>query len=132
MGTAFEDLCAAFLTHDPVQAGQFRNVQSYADWANERGLPAPDTGIDLVAELRDDPGYFAAIQCKFLETGGSIPKKEIESFLAASGRSEFLRRVWIDTTGRPWSRNAEESTARAKRASLEAQASVLCVSAGLS
>ena len=108
-GTAFEDLCAAFLTHDPVQAGQFRNVQSYTDWAGERGPPATDTGIDLVAELRDDPGYFAAIQCKFLETGGSIPKKEIDSFLAASGRSEFLRRVWIDTTGRPWSRNAEET-----------------------
>ena len=109
MGTAFEDLCVAFLTHDPVQAGQFRDVRRYADWARERGLPATDTGIDLVAELRDDPGYFAAIQCKFLETGGSIPKKEIDSFLAASGRSEFRRRVWIDTTGRPWSRNAEET-----------------------
>ncbi len=109
MGTAFEDLCAAFLTHDPVQAGQFRDVRRYADWASERGLPATDIGIDLVAELRDDPAHFAAIQCKFLETGGSIPKKEIDSFLSASGRSEFRRRVWIDTTGRPWSRNAEET-----------------------
>ena len=109
MGTAFEDLCTAFLAHDPVQAGQFRDVRPYTDWASERGLPATDTGIDLVAELRDDPGHFAAIQCKFLEAGGSIPKKEIDSFLAASGRSEFHRRVWIDTTGRPWSRNAEET-----------------------
>ena len=109
MGTAFEDLCTAFLIHDPVQAGQFRNVRRYGDWARERSLPATDTGIDLVAELRDDPGHFAAIQCKFLETGGSIPKKEIDSFLAASGRSEFRLRVWIDTTGRPWSRNAEET-----------------------
>ena len=109
MGTAFENLCAAFLCHDPVQAGQFRNVQRYGDWARERGLPATDTGIDLVAELRDDPGCFAAIQCKFLETGRSISKKEIDSFLAESGRSEFRRRVWIDTTGRPWSRNAEET-----------------------
>ena len=109
MGTAFEDLCTAFLTHDPVQAGQFRNVRRFGDWAQEQGLPATDTGVDLVAELIDEPGYFAAIQCKFLETGGSIPKKEIDSFLAASGRSEFRRRVWIDTTGRPWSRNAEET-----------------------
>ena len=109
MGTAFEDLCTAFLAHDPVQAGQFRDVRRYADWAGDHGLSATDTGIDLVAELRDDPGYFAAIQCKFLETGGSIPKKEIDSFLAASGRTEFRRRVWIDTTGRPWSRNAEET-----------------------
>ena len=109
MGTAFEDLCTAFLTHDPVQAGQFRNVRRFGDWAQEQGLPATDTGVDLVAELIDEPGYFAAIQCKFLETGGSIPKKEIDSFLAASGRTEFRRRVWIDTTGRPWSRNAEET-----------------------
>ena len=109
MGSAFEDLCTAFLTHDPVQAGQFRSVRRYADWALEQGLPATDTGIDLVAELQDDPGHFAAIQCKFLEAGGSIPKKEIDSFLGASGRSEFHRRVWIDTTGRPWSRNAEET-----------------------
>ena len=26
MGTAFEDLCTAFLTHDPVQAAQYRDV----------------------------------------------------------------------------------------------------------
>ena len=109
MGTAFEKLCIAFLSHDPVPAGQLRNVQPFGDWASERGLPATDTGIDLVAELRDDPGYFAAIQCKFLKTGGSIAKKEIDSFLAESGRPEFRRRIWIDTTGRPWSRNAEET-----------------------
>lgn len=109
MGTAFEALCIAFLTHDPVQSGQFRNVRPYADWAREQDLEATDTGIDLVAELADEPGCFAAIQCKFLETGVNIPKKEIDSFLAASGRPEFRRRVWIDTTGRPWSRNAEET-----------------------
>ncbi len=109
MGTAFERLCVAFLTHDPQQSAQFSSVKSYADWATERDLPATDTGVDLVAELRDEPGYFAAIQCKFLVTGGSIPKKEVDSFLAASGRSEFRRRVWIDTTGRPWSHNAEKT-----------------------
>ena len=109
MGTAFEDLCAAFLTHDPVQAAQFRNVQPFADWARERELRATDAGIDLVAELRDEPGFYAAIQCKFRDTRGSIPKAEIDSFLAESGRPEFRRRVWIDTTGRPWSRNAEET-----------------------
>ena len=92
-----------------MQAGQFGDVRPYADWARERSLLATDTGVDLVAELRDDPGYFAAIQCKFLETGGNVLKKEIDSFLAASGRPEFRRRVWIDTTGRPWSRNAEET-----------------------
>ena len=115
MGTAFENLCTAFLTHDPVQSLQFRNVSTYAEWARARGLPATDTGIDLVAELRDDPGYYAAIQCKFLETGKNIPQGEIASFLAKSGSKEFRRRVWIDTTGRPWSRNAEETLRRQEK-----------------
>ena len=108
-GTAFENLCRAFLTHDPVQSQQFQNVETYAEWANKQGLPENEAGVDLVAELRDDPGYFAAIQCKFLKTGGTILKKEVDSFLSWSGRQEFRRRVWIDTTGRPWSRNVEET-----------------------
>ena len=108
MGTAFEDLCAAFLTHDPVQSMELRNVKTFADWARERDLPRADTGIDLVAELRNEAG-FAAIQCKFRQTGKTVPKPEIDSFLAASGRSEFRRRILIDTTGRPWSKNAENT-----------------------
>ncbi len=76
MGAAFEKLCIAFLTHDPVQSGQFRNVRPYADWAHEQDIEARDTGIDLVAELNDEPGCLAAIQCKFLEPGGAIPKRE--------------------------------------------------------
>ena len=107
-GTAFESLCIAYMTHDPVQRGQFRNVRPGADWAREQDIEAHDLGVDLVAELIDEPGCFAAIQCKFRETGGKIEKKEIDSFLAASGRREFRRRIWIDTTGRPWSSNAEK------------------------
>lgn len=45
-GTAFEDLCAAFLTHDPVQSAEFRNVRACADWSRDRGLRATDAGID--------------------------------------------------------------------------------------
>ena len=108
MGTAFERLCAAFLTHDPVQAQELHEVTTYAHWASERNLSQADTGIDLVAELRHEPGY-AAIQCKFRQTGKSVSKAEIDSFLAASGRSEFRRRILIDTTGRAWSRNAEDT-----------------------
>ena len=108
MGAAFEDLCVAFLTHDPVQSLELREVRTFADWARERDLDQTDTGIDLVAELRDEPG-FAAIQCKFRQTGKSVPKSEIDSFLAASGRPEFRRRILIDTTGRPWSKNAENT-----------------------
>lgn len=108
MGTAFERLCVAFLTHDPIQTQELRQVTTYAEWAREHNLPLTDTGIDLVAKLRHEPGY-AAIQCKFLQTGKSVPKAEIDSFLAASGRAEFRRRVLIDTTGQTWSRNAEDT-----------------------
>ncbi|KKZ10516.1 MAG: hypothetical protein TH68_10590, partial [Candidatus Synechococcus spongiarum 142] len=59
MGTAFEELCLAFLTHDPVQAAQFRTVEFYGEWARQRGLTAGDHGIDLVAELKDEPGAYA-------------------------------------------------------------------------
>ena len=109
MGTAFEKLCIAFLTHDPVQAAQFRTVESYGEWARQQGLTAGDHGIDLVAELKDEPGAYAAIQCKFRDTQGNIAKGEIDSFLSASGRPEFRRRIWIDTTGRAWSTKAEET-----------------------
>ena len=108
MGTAFEQLCTAFLRHDPVQAAQFSTVQTYGEWAGQRGLSSDDAGIDLVAELKDEPGAYAAIQCKFRDIQGSIAKAEIDSFLAASGRPEFRRRIWMDTTGRAWSAKAEE------------------------
>ena len=108
MGTAFERLCAAFLTHDPIQAQELHNATTYAHWAREQNQSQTDTGIDLVAELRHEPGY-AAIQCKFRQTGKSVPKAEIDSFLAASGRPEFRRRILIDTTDRAWSRNAEDT-----------------------
>ena len=108
LGRAFEDLCSVFLTQDPVHASDLSEVRSYADWARERGIPAADTGVDLVAKLVHEPGY-AAIQCKFLKTGAKVPKAEIDSFLAASGRPEFCRRILIDTTGRTWSRHAEDT-----------------------
>ena len=109
MGRAFEALCAAFLSHDPVQTAQFCHVQPYGEWAQQQGLPSGDAGIDLVAALRGNPGGYAAIQCKFREKGGSIAKGEIDSFLAESGGPQFRRRIWMDTTGRPWSAQAEKT-----------------------
>ncbi len=109
MGRAFEALCAAFLSHDPVQTAQFCHVQPYGEWAQQQGLPSGDAGIDLVAALRGNPGGYAAIQCKFREKGGVIAKGEIDSFLAESGGPQFRRRIWMDTTGRSWSAQAEKT-----------------------
>ena len=75
MGTAFEKLCIAFFTHDPVQAAQFSTVQPYGEWARQRDLPSHDTGIDLVAALRDEPGAYAAIQVQIRGTPkGASPR----------------------------------------------------------
>ena len=107
-GDAFEHLCIAFLTHDPEQHLQYRNVKRFADWARERGIDAKDTGIDLVAELANGEGL-AAVQCKFHAEGKTIARSEIDSFLAASGTAAFAQRVIIDTTGRDWSVNLENT-----------------------
>lgn len=105
-GTYFERLSIAYLTHDPVQVEQYEDVKPYATWAAEQGWDGRDTGIDLVAKLRDEDGY-AAIQCKFYDAAYRIRKEDIDSFISASGKAPFARRVIIDTTERPWTENAE-------------------------
>jgi len=107
-GTYFERLAVAYLRNDPVQTQQFSEVWHYADWAKAYGTDGRDTGIDLVAKLRDEDG-FAAIQCKFYSPKHTIQKKDIDSFLSASAKPPFLRRVFIDTTEVNWSGNAEDT-----------------------
>lgn len=107
-GTYFERLAAAYLRFDPVQVQQFSDVWTYADWARERGSDGRDTGIDLVAKLRDEDG-FAAVQCKFYSPKHTIQKKDIDSFLSASSKAPFHRRVFIDTTEVDWSGNADDT-----------------------
>ena len=107
MGAAFERLCQAFLKHDPTQKQQLEAPMPYGQWARERGLSTKDLGIDLVAKVRNENGW-CAIQCKFYEKGRAVPKKELDSFIAASGTKDFVRRLFIDTTGRQWSKNAED------------------------
>ena len=105
-GTYFERLSIAYLTNDPVQVEQYEDVKPYAAWAIEQGWDGRDTGIDLVAKLKDEDGY-AAIQCKFYDAAYRIRKEDIDSFISASGKEPFKRRVIIDTTERTWSENAE-------------------------
>ncbi|MEP2681511.1 MAG: DEAD/DEAH box helicase family protein [Sulfitobacter sp.] len=109
-GTYFERLACAFLTVDPVQAEEYSQVWTWSDWAIETGRNAKDIGIDLVAKLRNEDG-FAAIQCKFYSAAHRIQKADINSFIAASGKSPFVRRIVIDTTEVEWGVNAEATIA---------------------
>jgi predicted helicase len=105
-GTYYERLCAAFLTHDPVQAEQYEQVWNWAEWAAQNGWNGKDVGIDLVAKLRGHDGY-AAVQCKFYAAQHKIAKADIDSFLSASSKAPFVRRVVMDSTEVEWSENAE-------------------------
>lgn len=106
-GTYFERLCVAYLVSDPMQAEHYEAVLPWADWAKQNGWDAKDVGIDLVAKMRGHEGY-AAIQCKFYSPTHRISKADIDSFLAASSKSPFVRRIVIDATEVEWSTNATE------------------------
>lgn len=109
-GTYFERLACAYLRADPVQVEEYSEVWSWTDWAAENGWNGKDVGIDLVAKLRNEVG-FAAIQCKFFDARHKIQKADIDSFISASGKAPFTRRVVIDTTEVAWGSNAEEMIA---------------------
>ncbi len=83
-------------------------IADFATWARLHGLPAGDTGIDAVAKIRGEDS-FCAIQCKFYREGSTIPKSELDKFLATMGASRhFSRGIIIETTGRPISANASD------------------------
>lgn len=109
-GTYFERLALAYLKNDLVQVQQYSDVWTFGEWAAAHGEDGRDTGIDLVAKLRDEEGY-AAIQCKFYSPQHRIQKRDVDSFLSASSRQPFARRVFIDTTEVDWSENADATIA---------------------
>ena len=104
-GTAFENLVAAWLIVDEVQATRFTRVEPWAVWAERHNLNRDDTGIDLVGTLRN--GSSVAIQCKFFAADRSIHKEDIDSFISASAKHPFAERLIVETTDVPWSDNAE-------------------------
>ncbi len=106
LGTLFENLVMDYLMHDPLQKQEYEKVQTYYEWAKEHDEDGTDIGIDLVATIRDEGGY-AAIQCKCYDASHIIKKEDIDSFIAASGKKIFTRRILIDSTETDWSNNVE-------------------------
>lgn len=94
-GTLFEKLCLCFLRNDPTQQQRFSDVWPWREWPLNNG--EPDTGIDIVARVRDSESY-CAVQCKFREDDSSITKAEIDSFLALSSKEIFSARILFSLT----------------------------------
>ncbi len=105
-GEYFERLVKVYLENDDLQGQFYDKVWHFRDWAAERGLPAKDIGIDLVASLADGSG-FCAIQCKFYAPEHRIQKTDIDSFVSASSSKEFVSLVLVDTTLHDLSPNAQ-------------------------
>lgn len=117
-GTLFEELMRQFLLHDARFAHQFKEIYLWSEWPERR---TGDTGIDLVANPVDPNAGPVAIQCKFYALGHRIQKADIDSFLSASGKEPFGRRIVVDTSGRRGARTrrmrsrASRSRSRASR-----------------
>ena len=114
-GDRFERLMVAYLQTDPKYSNLFEKVWLWNDFPGRNDLGGNDTGIDIVA-LTNDKEYWA-IQCKCYAENTTIDKKAVDSFLSTSSRQfkndnlntvSFSHRLWIDTTGKRWSSNAEQ------------------------
>ena len=92
-GRQFDHICQWYLRRDPVYTRELRRVWFWKDWPNRWGA---DAGIDLVAE--DRRGHLWAIQAKAYDERASITKRDVDTFLAESGRPMFSFRLSIATT----------------------------------
>ncbi len=113
-GDQFERLMAAYLQTHAKYAYRFEKVWLWNEFPGRKDLGGVDTGIDLVAVTKR--GDYWAIQCKCYTEGTSIDKKAVDGFLATSSKQfkgennlmvGFSQRLWIDTTGKEWGKNAE-------------------------
>ena len=89
-GEAFERAVHWFLKTDPSFAPELREVWLWNEWPGRWGA---DIGIDLVAETWE--GKLWAIQVKGYDPENQVPTSEIDSFISASSRPEFVHRLLI-------------------------------------
>lgn len=93
-GDKFERLVRSYLTTDPAWSLQFSDVWLWQDYPN-RGSRV-DTGVDLVAKDKFT-GELTAVQCKFLDPEATVAKGDVDSFISASPKPEFSRRLLAHT-----------------------------------
>ena len=105
-GAMFEELTRQFLRNDARFARQFKEVYLWSEWPERQ---TGDTGIDLVAIPAKENAGLVAIQCKFYAPGHTVHKRDIDSFLTASGKAPFTRRILVDTSGTAWGKNSQDA-----------------------
>ena len=93
-GSSFEHLIASYLRTAPEFADRFEDVYLWQDWPGR--ADQGDHGIDIVAKDIHTGGW-AAIQCKFFDPQHHVSKKDLDSFLSASGKKDFTSRVIVST-----------------------------------
>jgi predicted helicase len=89
-------LCEWFLKFHPIYKNHFKKVWRFAEWPERWSYT--DIGTDLIAE--DVHGKICAIQAKCYKEENSIPKGDVDSFLADSARDIIDYRLLIATTDR--------------------------------
>ncbi len=114
-GTRFERLIAAWFRTDPRFSEKLENVWMWEDFPGRKDFGGKDIGIDLVAKT--DMGDYWAVQCKCYDEDAYIDKSQIDSFIAASGKTflneitgastKFAARYWVSTSNN-WSTTADE------------------------
>ena len=77
-------------------------MQTYKEWQQahpELGVSEVDTGIDLVATLREpqNDAVYVAIQCKFYREHSALSMKDLATFLSVSSTPFFASRLLVAT-----------------------------------
>ena len=102
LGNRFEGLIQQVLLKVPQYQLLFTQVQTYKEWQQEHlelGVSEVDTGIDLVATLREPQkgAAYVAIQCKFYREHSALSMRDLATFLSVSSTPFFASRLLIAT-----------------------------------
>ena len=116
-GKQFERVMVRYFQQAPLYRDKLKTVLLWGEWASAHGMDGRDVGIDLVAETLD--GEHWAIQCKCYADTHTLQKRDIDSFLAATGRQwgdeniTFSQALVVSTTAK-WSVHAEREIEKRK------------------
>lgn len=119
-GEKFERLMKDFILTAPEFKGdRIKNVWLWTEFPSKKDFgTGSDIGIDLV--VHTEVGEYWAVQCKCYNKDKQIDKADVDTFLSTSAKVfhdinkteepvHFSRRLWLDTSGKGFSVNAENT-----------------------